>query len=258
MFRLSKWYLDLVTPDGTAVVCYSARLRWGPVRVRYASILLSAPGAGPEEAAAVRRVERPVIDRGTLRWRADALDVRGEWRRRQPAIRQTLQRGPAGALRWACRMPAAEAELWWGRRRFAGSGYVESLGMTLPPTRLPFRTLRWGRHLSAEHSLVWIDWTGEVPGQWVWIDGIPQQGAAFGDDGAIRLSGRRQLQLGESRDIRNQLVLPPVVALFPGVASRVAGPLGTLREHKMVARSALCEDAVPLDSGWTVYEVVTW
>ena len=29
MFTLTKWYLDLVTDDGLAVVAYSARLRWG-------------------------------------------------------------------------------------------------------------------------------------------------------------------------------------------------------------------------------------
>ncbi len=29
MFQVDEWYLDLVTPEGTAAVLYSARLRWG-------------------------------------------------------------------------------------------------------------------------------------------------------------------------------------------------------------------------------------
>jgi hypothetical protein len=258
MFQLSKWYLDLATPDGTAVICYAARLRWGPVHLRYASILLDIPGARPEEAVTVRRVERPVIDRGMLRWRSETLDVHGEWRRQQPAIRETLLRGGAGAVRWSCRMPLAAAQVQWGRRRFAGLGYVESLGMTVAPTRLPFRTLRWGRHLSQEHSLVWIDWIGEVSGRWIWLDGVRQQGATFSDDGMIHLTGGRGLRLRDSRDIRDRLVLPSVGAVLPGMASRWAGSLGTLREHKMVARSALYQDQVSLDSGWTVHEIVTW
>jgi hypothetical protein len=155
-------------------------------------------------------------------------------------------------------MPLATAEIQWGRRRFAGLGYVESLGMTVSPTRLPFRTLRWGRHLSPQHSLVWIDWSGKVSGRWIWLDGMRQPAAALGQDGAIRLPEGRHLQLADSRDIRNQLVLPAVGALIPGIASRVAGSLGTLREHKMVSRSALYQDERPLDSGWTVHEVVTW
>lgn len=258
MFQLGKWYLDLVTPDGTVVICYAARLRWGPVRLRYASILLSAAGAEAEVATAVRRVERPGIDRGVLRWRADALDVRGEWLRQQPAIRETLLRGPDGAIRWSCRMPRAAAEVRWGRRRFAGIGYVETLGMTLPPTQLPFRRLRWGRHLSVQHSLVWIDWTGVISGQWVWLDGVRQRYATFGGDGTIRLPGGWRLQLDDSRDIRNQLVLPSIVSVLPGAASGRMGSLGTLRERKMVARSALSRDGTPRDSGWTVYEEVTW
>ncbi len=258
MFQLNKWYLDLVTPDGVVVVCYSARLRWGALRLRFASILLHVPGARPEEAVTVRRVERPVIDRGNLRWSSEALDVHGEWRRQRPAIRETLLRSDAGAFRWSCRMPLAAAEAQWGHRRFAGLGYVESLGMTVSPTQLPFRTLRWGRHLSPEHSLVWIDWIGNVSGRWVWLDGVRQQGAGLAEDGTIRLPEGRHLQLHDSRDIRNQLVLPAVGALLPGIASRVAGSLGTLREHKMVSRSALYQDERPLDSGWTVHEVVTW
>jgi hypothetical protein len=257
MFKLSKWYLDLTTPDGTAVICYAARLRWGLLRLRYTSILVAIPGERPDEAFSVRQVERPMINRGTVRWRSEPLDVDGEWHRRQPAIRETLLRDRAGAIRFSCRMPLALAKVRWGDRRFSGHGYVESLGMTLPPTQMPFHTLRWGRHLSAEHSLVWIDWSGDVPGQWVWLDGVRQHGVIFGDDGTIQLPGGRRLQLSDSRDIRNQPVLPSLLTVLPGVAQHVAGSLGSLHEHKMIARSALHESLLPLDSVWTVHEVVT-
>ena len=33
MFLLTKWYLDLVTPEGTALIAYAARLRWGRFRM---------------------------------------------------------------------------------------------------------------------------------------------------------------------------------------------------------------------------------
>ena len=121
MFQLSKWYLDLTTPDGVAVICYAARLRWGLVRLRYASILVAVPGEHPEEAFSVRQVERPMINRGTVRWRSEPLDVDGEWHRRQPAIRETLLRDQSGAIRWLCRMPLATAEVRWGDRRFSGT-----------------------------------------------------------------------------------------------------------------------------------------
>ncbi len=258
MFQLSKWYLDLTTSDGIAVICYSARLRWGPVRLRHAAVLLAVPGAKTEAAFSVRQVERPTVAGDVLRWCARSLDLRGQWHRRRSAIRATLVRGPAGAIRWSSRMPLAAAEIEWGGRRFTGLGYVESMGMTISPTRLPFRTLRWGRHLSRDHSLVWIDWEGEAPGQWIWLDGVRQHGVTFGEDGTVRLSADRRLQLYDSRDIRNEAVLPTMVTALPGIASRATGSLRTLHEHKMVARSAIHDGPVPLDSGWTVHEVVAW
>ena len=256
MFLLNKWYLDLTTADGTVVICYAARLRWGPVRTRFASVLLAPPGARPDEAVSVRHVERPRVDDGVVSWHSTALDLHGEWHRLQPAIRQTLLRDHTGAIRWSCRMPLAAAELRWGSRRFTGLGYVESLGMTLPPTQLPFHTLRWGRHLSPEHSLVWIDWSGDVSGQWVWLDGIRQHDVTFGDDGSIQLPGGQRLELHDSREIRSHSVLPSLVTVLPGVAQHMAGSLAILHEHKMVARSALHRGAMPLDSGWTVHEIV--
>ena len=39
VFRLSKWYMDCVAPDGTAVLAYWARLTWGLLRLRYAAVL---------------------------------------------------------------------------------------------------------------------------------------------------------------------------------------------------------------------------
>ena len=258
MFQLSKWYLDLVDPDGVAVICYIARLRWGPVRIRYASILLDVPGAPPEEAVTLRRVERPAIRDGVLDWRSDALDVDGVWHRRQPAIRETLHRGPGGAIRWSCRMPLAAGAVRWGPRRFAGPGYVESLTMTIPPSRLPFRSLRWGRHLSQAHSLVWIDWSGDAPARWVWLDGARQRGALFCVDGVTGLDGGGRLETCASRDIRNRLVLPAIARLIPGIGARGADSLASMHEHKMVARSRLYDGETLLDDGgWTVHEVVT-
>jgi hypothetical protein len=257
VFRLSKWYLDLITPDGIAVICYSARVHWGPLRLRYASILVDMSAGKTEQATTLRQVERPSIDGDTVRWRSGALDVRGEWRRQQPVVRATLLRTPSGAIRWACRAPLATATIQWGDRQFRGTGYVESLGMTVSPTQLPFRTLRWGRHLSHDHSLIWIDWTGDVTRRWIWLDGVRQEGSSFSDDGTIQLGGGRRLQLRETRDLHNAPVLESIGSFLPGLASRWVGSLATLHEHKMVARSALYQDHVPQDDGWTTYEEVT-
>ena len=258
MFQLSKWYLDLVTPDGVAVICYSARLRWGALHLRLASILVDAPGAAAEEATTIRAVERPTIGGEELRWRSGPLDVEGTWHRRHPGFRVTLYRDRAHAFRWACRMPLAAAEVRWGTRRYAGPGYVETLTMTGSPTHLPFRRLRWGRHLSAEHAVVWIEWAEGVAERWVWRDGVRQPGAGSTDGRTIRLAEGSELRLGPSRDIRDQLVLPGLGAILPDLLTRVTGSLRSLREHRVVSRSTLSQDGRPPDEGWAVHEEVTW
>ena len=37
MFELVKWYMDVVAEDGSAVVAYSAKRRWGAARVSVGS-----------------------------------------------------------------------------------------------------------------------------------------------------------------------------------------------------------------------------
>ena len=258
MFRLNKWYLDLVTPEGVAVICYAARLRWGPLHLRFASILVDAPGAPPREANSIRAVERPSVTGGELHWRSGPLDVDGVWRRRNAGIRETLLRDRTHAIRWVCRMPLADAEVRWGRRRFAGLGYVETIAMTGSPVRLPFRTLRWGRHLSPEHAVVWIEWVDGADGRWVWRDGVRQPDAGPTEAGTISLGTGSELRLGPSRVIRDQPVLPEIGILFPELLTRAVGALRSLRERRNVSRSTLYQDGRPLDEGWAVHEEVTW
>ena len=127
-----------------------------------------------------------------------------------------------------------------GKDRFDGFGYAECLRVTVPPSRLPFHTLRWGRHLSEHHSLVWIAWTGDTPRTWVWLDGVAAPQAIVTDTGLVGLPHDASLVVRDSRTILDHRV-----------------PCTALREHKQLGRSALVTAGRPLDHGWTVHEVVT-
>ena len=108
MFLLTKWYLDLVTGDGTALMAYAARLRWGGLRMGYASVLVSeASGPALETRAFGGGRAWPRLDRDRLTFRHARLGIAGTWDRAAPPIRRRLLKTDAGEIRWACEMPRA-------------------------------------------------------------------------------------------------------------------------------------------------------
>ena len=259
MFLLRKWYLDLITSDGTVLILYAARLRWRTLRLGYASVLHAAPAEPRWEEATIRRVEEPRLQGNVLRWQSDMLQVRGLWRRDTPPIRRTLARGRDGVIQWTCHMPRARASVTCRDAALDGVGYVESLRLTILPWKLPFRTLRWGRHASDRHSLVWIDWggAGRDHRRWVWFDGHEEYDTALTESGLSGLAGGGELHLEGSRDVRDRRVLATLTDVVPALA-RLVGPLAGMHEHKQVDRSSIVRAGQPLDHGWTLHEVVTW
>ena len=258
MFLLDKWYLDLVTTRGDVVIAYAARLRWGAVRAAFASILVSECDGPRFERKAVRGVESPQRDRDDITWNSRVLHAHGRWCRGAAPLRRTLASTPKGSIRWTCLMPRAMATVQVGDATYTGLGYVERLRLTLPPGELPFRVLRWGRHISDRHALIWIDWCDAEHHQWVWLDGSEQLDTLVTEAGATGLAGGAELCMEEARAIVSADVVGRLSDVLPAVARRLAGPIGRMREHKEVGRSSIRSAGHALDHGWTVREVVTW
>ena len=258
MFLLTKWYLDLVTPEGTALIAYAARLRWGRFRLAYASVLVSEPSREARETRAFGGGGAwPRLDGDRLIWTPPRLGVDGTWDRAAPGIRRRLLKTDAGEIRWKCEMPSGRASVTVGGRTFDGLGYVERLSLSIPPWNLPFRTLHWGRHTSAGHSLVWIDWTGEDTRRYVWLDGVEQPNASLDERAVYRLDQETTLRLDGARDICDQRALARIAGRVPGLTRRLAGPVAAMREHKQVARGTI-ERHGDAHAGWTLFETVTW
>lgn len=257
MFRLDKWYLDLVTPDGDVVIGYDARLEWGVLRFRFASILES-PVVGPaRERSSVRGVDEPRVTDDGIAWSHAGLDLSGNWSGRHD-IEARLLETPAGTIDWHGFAPNAAASLTIGGRQLSGIGYADRLTMTIPPWSLPFHRLLWGRYASSRHSAVWIEWTGASHQRWVWLDGRPAHDAVPSSLGVERFDGIGSLALRPGRDIRNHAVLAWLGVELPGVARRLIGRLDRMHEHKVVAPAVLSGLDQGVDRGWAVHEEVTW
>lgn len=258
MFDLLKWYLDVVTSDGAVVILYAARLRWARLVLRYASLLVDDAGGQRTERATTGRIEAPHSLHGEISWQNIDLDVQGQWCSDVPPIQEALLSTRSGDIRWACRMPRGHATVRCGQTIYDGMGYAESLRLTIPPWKLPIRTLHWGRYTSASHSLVWIDWEGPEHRRWTWLDGQPQPLATLTESGVAGLDSQGELRFADGRDIRDRRVLRAVGAVLPAPLRRAAGPLAGMHERKRVSRAAFVCRGRPVEVGWALHEVVTW
>ena len=62
MFRLHKWYLDVVSETGDVLILYAGTVEWGRVAFEYASVLQSSDDvthAGGAERPACRAAAAP-------------------------------------------------------------------------------------------------------------------------------------------------------------------------------------------------------
>jgi hypothetical protein len=258
-FTLDKWYLDLVADDGTAVVGYAAKVAWQAFGLRYTSALLVPSASPPIEQTSLGDDAWPRFADGCVTWTSKTLGLHGEWRGLEPPIAHTLLTSPAGSIEWSCVMPRARVEVVTPSARYDGLGYAEHLRLTLPPWALPFRTLRWGRHVSDRHSLVWIEWDGEQAMRAAWLDGEPQASARVVDSGLAGLTEQRELRWRASRDLTRRAVDRLVARVAPALSALVAGRLGTMQEHKRLSPSSLLDaSGQAIDNGWAIHEVVTW
>ena len=164
---------------------------------------------------------------------------------------------PEGTIDWVCHMPRARATVRIGDDHFEGLGYAELLEMSVSPRKLPFQTLRWGRHLSPEHWLAWIELATGLERRWIWLDGVEQQGAVLAECLPVLADGRRLCGEG-GRDLWSHSTIARMRGPMGRLLRRLAGPVAAMRERKRLAPGALLDGGRSSGRGWTVYEEVTW
>ncbi|MGE0815725.1 MAG: hypothetical protein AB7O28_11140 [Vicinamibacterales bacterium] len=258
MSGLTKWYLDLVTDEGTALVAYAATLDWSALHVDAASALIARPGAPPVDRWVWRSAAPPALTDGAVRYASPALALAAEWRAAGPALSETLFEDARGAVRWTCHAPDSEASFRLGPERFRGRGYVECLTFTRPPWSLPLRRLRWGRFCAASHHAVWIDWDEGVTRRWIWFDGRFAPEARVQASGVVHLPGGHTLDIVPGRTLLDRRALQVLTDAHPALAALPMGPLRRLRETKRLDRGILRRDGAAVASGWVIHETVVW
>ena len=256
-FLLSKWYLDCVSDDGSAFIAYAASLRWRGLSLNYSSMLLHRPGEASKTDTTLQEFSIPEVAGPSLRWSSARLGVAGTWESAAPSFKRTLLQSADGSIEWNCLRPRARSEIsFGGRRQLEGLGYAEQLTMTIPPWRLPFEELRWGRFLSETDALVWVNWRGAHVLNLSFHNGVCVEDALVTDNEVA--AGETRLTLGENTVLRDGALVETALSTIPGVRGLLPVRVLGTRESKWLSRGLLNRPGAESRTGWTIHEVVRW
>lgn len=264
-FNLTKWYMDCVSDDGTALIGYWARLGWGSLALEYAAVLYAPVAGQPVQLHALRSLSAPHIAGADCRWHCAPLGLRGQWVAEDAPVSRDLLDSPRGGIRWTLHQPRAEARVRLdtasGSVEIRGLGYVEELTLTVPPWQLPFDVLFWGRFLTPDHALVWIQWErGAAPDEsrrrFVLLDGREVDGAVIAAEGVRLPAG--ELRFAESRPLREGPLIATVLGAIPGLISLLPARFRNIHEAKRLSRGELRQQGLGPSAGWSIHEVVRW
>ena len=255
-FALTKWYLDCVADDGRVAICYWASLSWRRLSLVWQGLTVYEPGCPPFERSAIGASVPPAIDQGRISWMSPRLGSVVMAEAREPAFGLRLFEADSRYVDWRCEAPVAHVTIdAAGQSPLHGYGYVEQLTLTVPPWRLPFDEIRWGRWIDddASRSLVWIDWRGAMPQCWTFVDGVRTPGVAIGDDRVT--TGAVVLGLEPPRTLSCR-ALDLVISRIPGLRAVVPSSLPAWHETKWVSRGMVrCADGKQV-AGSVVHERV--
>ncbi len=254
-FRLRKWYVDCVPPDGRVFIGYWARATWHGISVGLGSAIADDGTGRHRERSTLRPGPAPTLQHGVLTWNCDRLGLNAVWKAQTPTAHRRLLSTPAGVVDWTCHMPRAAAEVRaTGGPPLTGFGYAEFLDMTMAPWDLPIHELRWGRYLSAAEAITWIQWLGPEPRALVLRAGQEQADAEISDDLIAWTGGQLVLACDTRRVLRDGDVGSALLAALPGIA-RVFPPASIrVHETKWLSRARIAGSAN--DDGWAIHERV--
>jgi hypothetical protein len=256
MFILSKWYCDCVSDDGTAFVGHWARMRWGLVTIPYAASLHKPVGEATRERYSIRTSGAPTVRDGELRWGCKRLGIRGTWTASAPGIRRTLLDAEDGSIDWHCHLPCTQASIELdGTDRISGLGYAEQLTLTVKPWRLPFEELRWGRFLSGEDAVTWIEQRGSEPRQWVFHNGSELRAATISTERVELPNDRGFVALRDAVVLREGRLVSTALRAIPAASVWLPRGIRNAHETKWLARGTFTTRERS-SSGWVIHEVV--
>jgi hypothetical protein len=255
-FLLTKWYLDCVAENGDAVVVYVADLRWNNLSIHYASLLTVVEGR-VRCVSSLRKGRFPQLARDTITLALPHLGIAGTWHALRTPVQRAVFEGKEGCIHWHCHQPMAQVDLLLpSNTPITGLGYAECITLSVVPWKLPLEELHWGRFLSEQHALVWIDWRGPQPWRTLIHNGDEREIQSF-TESEILFAPVSRLEVDRGLVLRSGQLGHTVFAGISRLAKLLPRNMLAVEECKWRSRGVL-QAACGNASGWAVHEIVKW
>lgn len=252
-FSLVKWYLDCVTDEGDVAIVYCAEMRWHGFHAVACSIL-SGNESGVSTRTAISRYR--IIRDGTLiSAELPRLGISGRWEAASAPVERTVYEQGSGRVQWNCLQPRSAVRVRVGNKELSGLGYAECLTVTIPPWQLPMRWLRWGRFVSPQDSLAWVDWQGSHNTSFAVLNGREDRPVAVSQS-AVTLQCAT-LRIDPGLPLRSGRLGSTVLPGASGLAKLFPSSIFNVEEHKWRSRGELTTNE-RTSAGWVIHEVVHW
>ena len=132
--------------------------------------------------------------------------------------------------------------------------------MTVPPWNIPMDQLRWGRFVSDEDNLVWIEIKENKKWQWIWLNGEKTDNCII-DDNRIFIPEREMvlnLDRGVILESEKKIfsIVEKLIRLIPGFNKVVPLQFLMADECKWLSKGALRTKANTVTNGIAIHELV--
>lgn len=254
-FFLDKWYLDIVEEKGNVLILYAAILKWHGFSIPYKRVL-HYNNIQVAEKSEFSSLQLPEINGKVISWEDSGLNIYGSWSQMTAGISQQLMHTDEGELRWNC-FPINDAHVIWKGMPILGKGYADQILMTIAPWKLGLRSLIWGRFISDQHFLIWIQIDLEnTRSKWIWYNGQAMEDPLIEEniisvpEKGLKLFISDDVPLTKGRII--QQVMKGILSFIPFLS--FPKKFLSSKELKSRARGELITNGNMIFNGWVIHE----
>lgn len=252
MFNLKKYYFDGIDKEGNAFILYYAELKLLGFKIPYSSYILSNGQYSDEKST----LNNSNIGINNSTFSNSKLKISGVWNIQSLAISEVLWQHNKSKINWNCIVPKAEFEAYIDNQLFSGLGYSEILELNFVPWKMPISTLKWGRFLSKNHTIIWIEWIGKQPLKKVFWNGERIEDVEIGDNEIYFIKQKTKLIFENPISIKDEKILK-IAEKYPFLKLFFKSKFLNSREMKFKSQSTLISPDKS-EKGHSLYETVLW